>query len=134
MLEWSHDPRLVEATSQAIRPFLARHYLTAQRAFQVRHFYLADRGAAAAQEVLLGAIRGETDADLLCAAITSPLGQAAITALGWEFPVWAPVLDLLQAAARVYCAERRWERTGQAVAVGAVTLAVAAVIASLWGD
>ncbi len=48
-------------------------------------------------------LRGEPNSADLCQLLASPIGQTATAALGWEFPQWRLVFQLLPTAANAIC-------------------------------
>jgi hypothetical protein len=76
------------------------------------------------------ALRKDSASDAVCAVLTSPLIQVALTYLGIELPLWRPFLPLLQPAAQLICEERR--RTNTAVGVGLMAVGVGVAIFAAW--
>ena len=72
-------------------------------------------------------LRGEPNTADLCQLLASPLGQAALTALGFEFPQWRFVFQALPIAANAICEERR-QQSNAVVGIGTLALVLALIL------
>lgn len=119
---------------------------TQRAVLEIRQFFLANRGlgrhvlnssflvasryeAPDPRALVVDAIRQHPQRDAFCSAVLGPWGQAALAALGWEFPEWRPVFGIVSAAAETYCQER--DRANATAALWTVAiLGIAGVIAA----